>query len=123
MDELIKRLTANTGMDTATAQKAIGIILNFLVKEGPTDKVQTLIAGLPGADVALKTAQSGEPNGGMFGGMGGIMGVGTQLMGAGLSMGQVQTVPREIIAYVREKAGEDAVGAIVGAIPGLSQFV
>ena len=58
----------------------------------------------------------------MFG-MGGIMGAGTKMMAAGLSMGQVQGVTREIIAYAREKAGEDAVGEIVGAIPGLSQFV
>jgi hypothetical protein len=38
-------------------------------------------------------------------------------------MGQVQAVTREIIGYSREKLGEDAVGEIVGAIPGLGQFV
>jgi hypothetical protein len=56
-------------------------------------------------------------------GMGGIMGVGTKLMAAGLGMEQMQAVTREIIAYAREKVGEDAVGEIVGSIPGLSQFV
>jgi hypothetical protein len=45
------------------------------------------------------------------------------MMAAGLSMGQVQGITREIIAYAREKIGDDAVGEIVGAIPGLSQFV
>jgi hypothetical protein len=54
--------------------------------------------------------------------MGGLMGAGTKLMGIGLSMGQVQSVTKEIIAFSREKAGEDALGEIVGAIPGLSQF-
>jgi hypothetical protein len=44
-------------------------------------------------------------------------------MGAGLSMAQVQAVTKEVIAYAREKAGDDAVGEIVAAIPGLSQFV
>ena len=38
-------------------------------------------------------------------------------------MGQVQGVTREVIAYARDKAGEDAIGEVVGAIPGLSQFV
>jgi hypothetical protein len=38
-------------------------------------------------------------------------------------MGQVQSVSREMFAFGREKAGEDAMGAIVGAIPGLGQFV
>jgi hypothetical protein len=55
--------------------------------------------------------------------MGGLMGAGTKMMAAGLSMGQVQGVTKEVIAYSREKAGEDAIGEIVGAIPGLSQFV
>ena len=44
-------------------------------------------------------------------------------LAAGLSMGQVQGVARETLAFAREKAGEDTVGEIVGAIPGLSQFV
>ena len=38
-------------------------------------------------------------------------------------MGQVQGVTRQFIAYPREKVGEDEVGEIVGAIPGLAQFV
>jgi len=46
-----------------------------------------------------------------------------QMMAVGLSMGQVQGVTRETIAYAREKIGDDAVGEIVGSIPGLSQFV
>ena len=45
------------------------------------------------------------------------------MMSVGLSMGQVQAVTRETIAFAREKAGEDTVGEIVGAIPGLAQFV
>ena len=56
-------------------------------------------------------------------GMGGIMGVGTKLMAAGLGMDQMQGVTREIITLAREKMGEDTVGEIVGSIPGLGQFV
>ena len=51
------------------------------------------------------------------------MGVGTQMMAAGLNMGQIQAVTRETMSFARENAGEDAVGEIVGAIPGLGQFV
>ena len=39
--------------------------------------------------------------------MGGVMGAGMRMMGAGLSMGQVQGVTRQFIAYAREKVGED----------------
>lgn len=121
MEELVARIAASAGTDRAAAEKAVVIILQFLKKEGPQDEVQALVEALPGASEAL--AAMPDSGGGLFGGMGGIMGVGTQLMSVGLSMGQVQNVTRELIAFAREKAGEDAVGRIVGAIPGLSQFV
>jgi hypothetical protein len=120
MDELIGRLVDNVGVDRSAAEKSVGIILDFLRKEGPPEKVQALIDRLPGAEALLATHSEGV--GGMFP-MGGIMGAGTKMMAAGLSMGQVQGVTREIISYAREKIGDDAVGEIVGAIPGLSQFV
>lgn len=121
MDELIGRLVANVGVDRAAAEKAVGIILQFLLKEGPADKVQALIDKLPGAEAAIQSAPPDANSGGMFGG--GVMGAGTRMMSVGLSMGQVQGVTRETIGYAREKVGEDAVGEIVGAIPGLGQFV
>jgi hypothetical protein len=121
MDELIGRLVANVGVDRTAAEKAVGIILQFLVKEGPADKVQNLIDKLPGATAAMQAAPADDGSGGMFGG--GVMAAGTRMMAAGLSMGQVQAVTRETIGYAREKVGEDAVGEIVGAIPGLGQFV
>lgn len=119
MDELLDRLVANVGVDRGVAEKAVGIILAFLLKEGRSDKVQALINQMPGAEAATQAAAS--EGGGL--GMGGIMGVGTKLMAAGLGMDQMQAVTREIIAYSCEKAGEDTVGEIVGSIPGLGQFV
>ena len=116
MDELVGRIVAETGIDRDTAVKAVGIILAFLVKEGPADKVQPFVDSLPGG------ADAAAANTGTLG-MGGIMGTGAALMGAGLSMPQVQAVTRSVLAFAREKAGEDAVGEMVGAIPGLSQFV
>jgi len=122
MDELIARLVDHVGIDKVTAEKSVGIILDFLVKEGPADKVQPLIDKLPGAQALIEAQQASDTGGGMFA-IGGLMAAGTKLMGAGLSMGQVQAVTKEVIAYTREKAGEDAIGEVVGAIPGLSQFV
>lgn len=128
MNELIARLVADVGIERATAEKAVGIILDFLVKEGPADKVQPLLAKLPGAEAVMQKAASETESGGatvgaMGGAMGGVMGAGMRMMSAGLTMGQVQSVTRAVIAYTREKAGEDAVGEIVAAIPGLAQFV
>ena len=119
MDELIGRLVADIGIDRAAAETAVGIILDFLVKEGPADKVQPFLAKLPGAKGLMQKAASASGDGLM----GGVMGAGMRMMSAGLSMGQVQSVSRAVIAYTREKAGEDSVGEIVAAIPGLAQFV
>ena len=105
MDELIGRLAANVGVERAAAEKAVAVIFDFLLKEGPTDKVKALIGQLPGADAVIAAAAQDDA-----GGMSGIMGAGARMMAAGLSMGQVQAVTRETIAFAREKVGEDAIG-------------
>jgi hypothetical protein len=127
MEELIARVTKATGLDAAVAEKAVGIILAYLQKEGPPAEVNQLLAAMPGAEQVAAQAGDGGPGatGGGFMGMmgGGVMALGGKLMGAGVSMGQMQPLGRELFAYGREKAGEDVMGPIVGSIPGLSQFV
>lgn len=49
MDELISRIMAASGLDQSLAQKAVGIILAFLQKEGPAAEIGQLMAALPGA--------------------------------------------------------------------------
>ena len=122
MDELVDRIAAKVGVDRSVAEKSVGIIFDFLSKEGPTDKVHALLDRLPGAEAAIAAARADDASG-LFGSMGGIMGVGSRLMSAGLGMGEIQGVTRELIAYAREKAGDDAVNSIVAAVPGLSQFI
>jgi hypothetical protein len=123
MDELIARLVANVGVDRDAAEKAVGVIFEFLLKEGPTDKVRALMDRLPGAE-ELMEAQGGIDASGAGGfAMGGLMGAGTKMMAAGLSMDQIQGVTREVIAHAREIAGDEVVGEVVGAIPGLDQFI
>ena len=127
MDGLIARVTEKTGLEASAARKAIGLILAYLQKEGPANEVGQLVAALPGAEEAISSAQGDSSGGGIMGMMGamggGVMALGGQLMGAGVSMGQMQPLGRELFAYGREKAGEDVMGPIVGSIPGLSQFV
>ena len=52
MDELVGRLVAELGIDRQVAEQAVGIILAFLIKEGPADKVKPLIDAIPGAEEA-----------------------------------------------------------------------
>jgi hypothetical protein len=123
MQEIIDRIARAAGIDAETATKAVGMILAFLQKEGPAESVDKVLDSVPGAR-ELAAEHSGGGGGGvmgMFGG-GGLMGLAGQLSGLGLGMGEMQTVGRELFSVAREHAGEDAVGEIAGAIPGLSQF-
>ena len=126
MEELIDRVAQAAGIDAGTARQSVAEILAFLQKEAPADIVAEVMAKLPGA--AELSATAGDSSGGLLGALGGLMGGGLmglagKLQGLGLGMGEMQTVGREVLGYAREKAGEDAVGQIAGAIPGLSQLM
>ncbi len=116
MDELIRRLVADIGIDQTTALKSVGIILAFLANEGPPETVQSLIGRLPGAQETLETV-------GLEAGAGGMMGTGMKLMAAGLGMGQIQGVIRGLISYAREQGGERELAEIARSIPSLTQFI
>jgi hypothetical protein len=128
MEELLGRVVANVGLDQAMAEKAVGLIIGFLQKEGPAAEIAQLMEAMPGA-AELASAHASEGGGGLLGGLmgmmggGGVMALGQQLMSAGLGMRQITALSKEVFAFGREKAGEDVMGAIVGAVPGLSQFV
>jgi hypothetical protein len=118
MDELLDRLVDKVGVDRGVAEKAVGIILAFLIEEGPSDKVQALIDEMPGAAAAMRAATE---DGGL--GMGGIMGVGSKLMAAGLGFGEIQGATHELIDFAGQKLGKAAVGEIVRLVPGIGSFV
>lgn len=123
MQDLIARVATASGLDAETAEQAVGKILAFLQKEGPAEDVARVLAAIPGA-TDLAEAHAGGGGGGLMGMLGGgLMGLAGQLSGLGLGMGEMQTVGHEIFAIAREQAGEDAVGEIAAAIPGLSQFI
>jgi hypothetical protein len=128
VNELVARVSTAAGVEPESAQKAIGLILNFLVKEGPEGEVNEIIEKIPGARAAVSEAAVEEDGGSILNGLtgakgAGLMGLANQLSGLGLSMGEMQTIGREVMQYAREKAGEDTVGALAGSIPGMHQFL
>ena len=120
MNELVEQLAAKAGIDRAVAEKAIGIILGFLRKEGPSDKVQALIDKIPGAASAVETSNKSSGLSGLMGG--GLMALGSRLMGLGLGIGEIQNVARELFKFGRDRIGADQMGEIIAGTPGLSQF-
>ncbi|WP_334175285.1 DUF2267 domain-containing protein [Pseudoxanthobacter sp.] len=126
MDQLIAKIAKKTGLDEAHVRKAIQIVLSFLHHDGPADEVKALFAKLPGANAMLQHSGATDDVGGLgrlFGGGLGAMGAFNELTSAGLEMGQIQTVLKEIDTFARESAGDELVDNVVDAIPGLRQVI
>ncbi|MES0810728.1 DUF2780 domain-containing protein [Roseibium sp. SCPC15] len=130
MEELISRIMTAAGIDKEVAKKAVAIILGFLNKEGPEDKMQLIFDALPGAADLVAEREQEKSGGGLLGGLGSMMGGGmgamaalNELTSAGLDMNGVQSVVKELVSYAKEKAGDDVVDEVISQIPGLSQIV
>ncbi|MCV6546106.1 MAG: DUF2267 domain-containing protein [Cohaesibacter sp.] len=129
MDEIIERIASAAGISPDIAKTAVQIILKFLNKEGPDDKMSMLLEALPGASELI--SEEGENSGGgllgglmgSMGGMGGAMAAMNELNSAGLDMGQIQSVASELISAAKESVGEEVVDEIVSSVPGLNQIV
>ncbi len=129
MEELINRIVAASGVGEEQAREAIAIILKFLNKDGPQEQMQQIFDALPGAR-ELVAEREGKGGGGLLGGLGSMMGGGmgamaalNELTSAGLDMGEVQSVTKELVAFAKEKAGDDVVDEVISQIPGLSQVI
>lgn len=131
MEELISRVAAAAGIDAATAQKAVAIILQFLEKEGPKTEVADMLDAIPGAREAMAAeaaapAKSGGLMGGLLGalgGGGGLMALAGKLSSAGLGMGEMKSVGKELFRYAREHVPEEEMKAIAAKTPGLNQLL
>jgi hypothetical protein len=56
-------------------------------------------------------------------GMSEVIGAGMRMKAAGLSMGQIQSVSRNVLGIARGQVGAKTVDKTVIAFPGLSQFM
>jgi len=115
MDELMDQIATQVGVTKEQAETAVSIILGFLKQSGPADKVSELMEKLPGAE-SIDTPEGG------LGGMMGAMAAFSSLQSAGLGMGEIQGVTRQLVAFAKQHAGDELVDDVIGSIPGLSQF-
>ena len=134
MQNLIAEVAQEANIAPDIARKAVALIVDFLKREAPEDAINTLFDKAPALRAIVATAHTGgEGLGGTLRGLmgtgagamggGGLMALGGDLMNLGLDMGQVQEIGKKVFAYARETAGDEVVGEISGAIPGLSQFI
>ncbi len=131
MDELIRRIHDETGLSLETSESVLGIILNFLRREGPEEPTARLMDKLPGAEHLVREEAAGETGqpgllGGfaeMLAGGGGVMTAFNDLTAAGLDMEQIQTAIRAFDRFAREHAGEETVDEVIRGIPALARMV
>jgi hypothetical protein len=135
MENLIARVATAAGTSPDVARKAVAQMLDFIGREAPQGALDALLAKAPGLSAVVASAPTagGEGMGGIVRGLmgtgagamggGGLMALGTELMGLGLDMSQIQTIGKEVFQYAREQAGDELIGEITTAIPGLSQFI
>lgn len=103
MSELVTRVAENVGIETATAEKAVGMILGFLQREAAEGPVAQMIEAIPGApELVAQYNGEGSNGGGLLGGLmsaigggGGVMALGQQLMSQGLGMERSRRSPRD----------------------------
>ncbi len=126
MDDLIARLVARHKISEDTARNLVVIVLQYLVKEAPADKLAPIIAAYPWIPVVLAEAgpeQAATPADHHFGGMARLMEVADRMMAHGLTISEVQSTIRDTVDFAREHAGDEDVDALVRSIPGLRQVV
>jgi hypothetical protein len=135
MENLIARVATAADLSPDVARKAVALIGDFIQREAPEDAVKELFKKAPAfpSIIASSTQTGGEGMGGGLKGLmgvssgamggGGLMALGSELLSLGLDMEQIQTIGKEVFGYARETAGDEVVGEISAAIPGLSQFI
>ena len=131
MEQIISQLAAQIGIDEALAQKAVGMVLALLEKQGDGEAVTQLFEKMPGAgDLASQFADAGG-GGGIAGMLGGLMGGGAgdamqlvgSLQGEGMSMDQIKQLGSGLLDHAKAEAGEDLVRQAVANIPGVSDYL
>ena len=130
MDQVIARIAAAAGISEDLAMTAVKIILNFLSKEAPEEKMNRLVEALGAQPLMESAADTQESGGGLLGGlmgamggMGGAMAALNQLTSEGLSMGEIQTVASELITVAKENADDSLVDDVVNSVPALRQIL
>lgn len=130
MDELMARLEAQVGVNTATAGDLIAMVLQFLAREAPPEAMAPLVARHPWVAEVLAANphhrpahHAGAPSDRHFGGMAKLMEVADQMMDAGLTMPDVQKTVRVVVDYARESVGDAPVDRLVRAVPGLRHAI
>ena len=139
MDELIKSVVGELGLDEGVTRDATGSLFGF-IKEGMGGDFSQIADKLPGVDDLISgasgaTAGGGDSGGGILGGLaqaassvlGGSVGEGLELASIleklGLSTDQIGSLVTMVINFIKENVGEEVIDMITDKVPALKPFL
>ncbi len=134
MDELIKQLTSQIGIDSSTANQAVGTVMSLLKKEGGDDLFSKIAAAIPGAQAAADTTPAPTESAGGGGLLGSVMGMlggsagkglalAAALKGLGISEDKLASFASIVIDFIKQKAGPDVVNQLIAKLPMLKAML
>ena len=140
MDELIKQLTDKLGIDASVASNATNQAMAMVKQQAGDDLFSKITSAIPGASEAAdagSAAEASEDQGGggllgsissmasgMLGGSaGGAMGLASVLGSSGLGADKIGGFATTIIAFLKDKLGDETVDQILEKVPMLKSLV
>jgi hypothetical protein len=134
MDELIKQLTSQIGIDPSTANKAVATVLSMLKQEGGDDLFSKIASAIPGAQAAAATTPAPTESAGGAGLLGSVMGMLGGSAGKGLALAaalkalgidenKIGSFASIVIDFIKQKAGPDVVNELIAKLPMLKSIL
>ncbi|QDS87789.1 hypothetical protein EC9_19710 [Rosistilla ulvae] len=138
MDELLQQLTDRLGIDPSTAQGVTGKAMAMIKENVDESTFKSLASSIPGLDsiiTAGETHDSGEPSGGLLGKLAGMasgmlggsagnaLEMGAALSEKGLPTDKLGEFVTMLIAFIKEKAGDDVLEQVFAKFPMLKSLI
>lgn len=128
MDELLKNLASQTGLDPSTAKNALGAVIAFLKDHLPAGLFGQVEESVPDAQGAIDSFEANKAGGGFLSAAAGVVGklVGggageasklvSMLTSAGLNVTQIQSFLPKVIEQLQAFLPADLIEKIKGLV-------
>ncbi|TWT66447.1 DUF2780 domain-containing protein [Allorhodopirellula solitaria] len=135
MDELIKLISSQLGIDSKTANAALSRVMALLKSQIGSQLFAQVAGAVPGAEKAAAEAPDPAAGGGLLGKLtssvssmfGGKSGAGMEMASAlastGVDVDKIGPMLKTVFAFLREKLGDETVEQIIAKLPMLKSLM
>lgn len=132
MEDFIRSVAGQLGIEETAARDATGSLLGLLKDKADGGAVSELFSKLPGAAQMAESAGGGggggagllgSVGGALGGSLGGSMGALASLAGSGLGSDQIGSLIQQFVGYAKENAGEGIVDKVLAGVPEIQKIL